>query len=94
MSDDFNGRVALITGSARGIGLAIATRLGQLGATVVLSDILDETLAQSLDALTSQGIEEHILQPDGELLLVRRDVAVQMATIHQDLTEIKAKLGI
>ena len=45
-------------------------------------------------ALTNQGIEEHILQPDGELLLVRRDMAVEIATIRQDLTEIKAKLGI
>jgi NAD(P)-dependent dehydrogenase (short-subunit alcohol dehydrogenase family) len=34
-------RVAIVTGSARGIGLAIARRLRHDGATVVLSDILD-----------------------------------------------------
>jgi meso-butanediol dehydrogenase/(S,S)-butanediol dehydrogenase/diacetyl reductase len=56
MSEDFNGRVALVTGSARGIGLAIATRLGELGATVVLSDILEQTLAESHGKLASQGI--------------------------------------
>ena len=35
----FEGQVALVTGAARGIGLAIATRLLAEGATVVLADI-------------------------------------------------------
>ena len=35
----FEGQVALVTGAARGIGLAIATRLVEEGATVVLADI-------------------------------------------------------
>ena len=35
----FEGQVALVTGAARGIGLAIATRLLEEGARVVLADI-------------------------------------------------------
>lgn len=35
----FEGKVALVTGAARGIGLAIATRLLAEGAHVVLADI-------------------------------------------------------
>src|SRR5205807_7931308 len=35
------GRVALVTGGARGIGLACATALGRTGAAVVITDRLD-----------------------------------------------------
>ena len=35
-------RIAIVTGAARGIGLAIAERLAAEGATVVISDILDD----------------------------------------------------
>jgi pyridoxal 4-dehydrogenase len=35
----FTGRVALVTGAARGIGKAIAARLGEEGATVIAVDI-------------------------------------------------------
>ena len=44
----FKGKTALITGSARGLGKAIAIRLASLGANIVLNDIpsseeLDQT---------------------------------------------------
>nr|MBA2637881.1 SDR family NAD(P)-dependent oxidoreductase [Solirubrobacterales bacterium] len=39
MNDDFEGRTALVTGAARGLGLAIARELDERGATVVLADI-------------------------------------------------------
>ncbi|WP_421693984.1 SDR family NAD(P)-dependent oxidoreductase [Aestuariivirga sp.] len=37
-----NDRIAIVTGAARGIGLAIAERLAKDGATVVISDVLDQ----------------------------------------------------
>lgn len=46
MSYNFNGKTAIVTGAANGIGLAIATRLSAGGANVVISDI-DEAAAKA-----------------------------------------------
>ena len=46
---DVRGKVALITGAARGIGLETARALHQRGASVVLVD-LDQQAAEAADA--------------------------------------------
>ena len=47
----FEGQVALVTGAARGIGLAIAARLLDEGATVVLADIDEEEVERAAKRL-------------------------------------------
>ena len=42
ISIDLNGKTAVITGSARGIGRAIAEKLAEAGANIVISDIMAE----------------------------------------------------
>jgi 2,3-dihydroxy-2,3-dihydro-p-cumate dehydrogenase len=53
----YDGRVAIVTGAAQGLGRVIAKRLAQEGATVVLADIQEErvkrTAAQLQDELGS-----------------------------------------
>ena len=50
---DLKGRVAVITGGAQGIGYAVAQRMLQSGASVVLWDIDAARLAQAEDALAA-----------------------------------------
>ena len=54
---DLSGRTALITGASKGIGLALATALGQAGARVVLNARSADALTAARDALRAQGIQ-------------------------------------
>ena len=50
-----NGKVAIVTGSAQGIGRAIAMRLASEGATIVVNDINMEKANQAADEIKGQG---------------------------------------
>jgi NAD(P)-dependent dehydrogenase (short-subunit alcohol dehydrogenase family) len=55
-SKRLGGRVALVTGAARGIGFAAARLLAQEGAKVLLSDIDAEALDQASATLAGEGL--------------------------------------
>jgi 3-oxoacyl-[acyl-carrier protein] reductase len=48
-------KIAIITGSARGIGFAIAERLAEEGAVTIISDINQEAVNSAVDKLTALG---------------------------------------
>src|SRR5215204_4087114 len=48
----FHDRVAIVTGSGQGMGLAIARRLLSEGASVVLADVNPNALARAAEELT------------------------------------------
>ena len=52
---DLNGRTAVITGAASGIGLALAHRLGAAGMNLVLGDLERSTLDAAVAELTDAG---------------------------------------
>ncbi len=55
--DDFNGRVAVITGGASGIGLGMARAFAGAGMKLVLGDLDTEALAAVTEELTTAGAE-------------------------------------
>lgn len=52
-----HGRVAVITGAASGIGLAMARQFAREGMKLVLADIEPGPLARALDALRAEGAQ-------------------------------------
>lgn len=52
---DLHGRVAVITGSTRGIGLAIAQRMAEFGAHVVISSRKQDACIRVADEITKAG---------------------------------------
>jgi NAD(P)-dependent dehydrogenase (short-subunit alcohol dehydrogenase family) len=54
---DFNGRVALVTGGSRGLGLLIARELGRHGAKVVIAARDEDELSRAKHDLLVRGIE-------------------------------------
>jgi gluconate 5-dehydrogenase len=52
---NLSGRTALVTGSSRGLGLAIAEGLAQAGAKLVLNGVDAERLAATAQALRAKG---------------------------------------
>lgn len=62
---DMRGKVAVVTGGASGIGLALAQGAQARGAKVVIADVRDDALAEA----------ERVLAPGGEVLAMRADVS-------------------
>lgn len=64
------GQVAVITGGASGIGLALAEALGARGLAVVIADIQQDTLDAAAETLSASGID---------VLAVRCDVTSEQS---------------
>jgi NAD(P)-dependent dehydrogenase (short-subunit alcohol dehydrogenase family) len=56
---DFEGKVAVVTGGASGIGLAMATRFAQEGMKIVLGDVEEGALETAVARLRQQEFEVH-----------------------------------
>lgn len=60
------GKVAIVTGSGRGIGLAIATAMARAGAKVVINDVGAALDGQGADAMPAQMAVDAIRRDGGE----------------------------
>ncbi len=61
---DLSGRVALVTGGSRGLGLQIAEALGEFGATLVLTARKQDELVAAVEHLGTLGIAASALAVD------------------------------
>jgi 3-oxoacyl-[acyl-carrier protein] reductase len=52
---DLSGKVAIVTGSGRGLGLAYATELARSGAAVVVNDVDEATAQGAVKSITDAG---------------------------------------
>lgn len=63
-SFDLSGRAALVTGGARGLGLAMARALGRHGARLALLDLNGAAAETAAEALRGEGLSALSLQGD------------------------------
>ncbi|WP_150286004.1 SDR family oxidoreductase [Rhabdaerophilum calidifontis] len=80
---DLTGRVALVTGASRGIGLALARGLGEAGARVVLNARGGARLDAALAALRAAGIAAEAAPFD----------VTDAAAIERGVAAIEAEIG-
>jgi len=80
---NFQGKTAIVTGAARGIGLAIARRLAEGGATVVLVDLLEQALQEAAASLAHApgGVHSFVLN------------VTQEPAVEKFFEEVSAKTG-
>ena len=82
---DLNGKVAIVTGAARGIGQAVAVRLASAGADIALCDVqagwLDETAGRIAEL--GRRAEKYAVDVSSSA-----DVEAAISQIHQDFGHI------
>jgi len=84
--DDFKGRVAVVTGAASGIGLALTERFLEEGMRVVMADVEKDNLDKQVARLTADGgdvlgVVCDVRDPDSVKDLAARTLA-QYGAVH------------
>ena len=83
---DLQGKVAVITGGASGIGRAVAERAAQLGMKVALADIEEGPLEQTAKELAATGVEVEAVITDvsqaADIEALRDRVLSRFGAVH------------
>lgn len=92
MDLQLNGKLALVTGSTKGIGLAIATALAREGAEVIVNGRSEASLAQAIEKITERVAGARLLGFTGDL--ADADVAAALVKRFPDIDILVNNLGI
>tara|TARA_Y100001970_G_scaffold154052_1_gene188595 strand:- start:7067 stop:7945 length:879 start_codon:yes stop_codon:yes gene_type:complete len=79
---DFNGKLAVVTGGASGVGFAISEALAKEGAKVVLTDVEKESLESSMALLASQSLDVCCKVADVSSIDSMKDLAAWCQSEH------------
>jgi len=83
MSEELDGRVAVVTGGASGIGEACAARLAAEGAAVVVADLNADAAAAVADRIGGQAVEVDLAAGfDAAALAGQADILVNCAGLQ------------
>ncbi len=90
MNDEFEGKVAVVTGAGRGLGLAIARELDARGATVIVSDIDGASAQRAAASLTHAAAAVCDVRDEAQVTALMQDAAQR----HGHLDVVVANAGI
>src|SRR5437764_14037198 len=77
---DLSGRVAVVTGSGRGLGRAYAEALAGSGASVVVNDVDAEVAREAVEAISAAGGRAvSVVAPAGSAEVAERLVSTAVA---------------
>ncbi|MFW0794988.1 SDR family oxidoreductase [Gordonia sp. CPCC 205515] len=94
LSHRLDGRVALITGGARGQGAAHAFRLATEGATVYIADVLDDDGHRTAEELQAKGLDVTYLHLDVTAVADWETVRDTISAAHRRLDILVNNAGI
>ena len=87
-----DGKVAIVTGSGRGLGRVMADRLAELGADVAIHDLSWEAPAKYGEAPALDAVAKAIARHGGKVAAVSGNIG-DKAAVAKMKEEIESKLG-
>jgi NAD(P)-dependent dehydrogenase (short-subunit alcohol dehydrogenase family) len=87
-------QVALVSGAARGVGLASARRLAELGAHVILTDVDQPAGAAAAESLCADGLHAAFILLDVSNVAAIRNCVSRVAKEHRHLDVLVNNAGI